>query len=53
MVAVVVANIQNPFYPYIVDHNIENYQKSEFEVLLLNASGGRDIDELLPIVLQI
>jgi DNA-binding LacI/PurR family transcriptional regulator len=52
MVAVVVANIQNPFYPYILDRLTLRIQKSGFEVLLLNASGGRDIDELLPIVLQ-
>jgi DNA-binding LacI/PurR family transcriptional regulator len=52
MVAVVVANIQNPFYPYILDRLTLRIQTSGFEVLLLNASGGRDIDELLPIVLQ-
>lgn len=52
MVAVIVANIMNPFYPYILDKLTLRIQQNGFEVLLLNASGGRDIDELLPIVLQ-
>jgi DNA-binding LacI/PurR family transcriptional regulator len=52
MVAVVVANIMNPFYPYILDRLTLRIQSGGFEVLLLNASGGRDIDELVPIVLQ-
>ncbi|MBB3395999.1 LacI family DNA-binding transcriptional regulator [Rhizobium sp. BK060] len=52
MVAVVVANIMNPFYPYILDKLTLRIQSGGFEVLLLNASGGRDIDELVPIVLQ-
>jgi DNA-binding LacI/PurR family transcriptional regulator len=52
MVAVVVANIMNPFYPYILDRLTVKIQKNGFEILLLNASGGRDIDELLPVILQ-
>ena len=52
MVALVVANIMNPFYPYILDRLTLKIQHLGYEVLLLNASGGRDIDELLPIVLQ-
>jgi DNA-binding LacI/PurR family transcriptional regulator len=52
MIAVIVANITNPFYPFILDRLTMRIQQSGREVLLLNASGGRDIDELLPIVLQ-
>jgi LacI family transcriptional regulator len=52
MIAIIVANIMNPFYPYILDKLTLRIQQQGFEVLLLNASGGRDIDELLPIVLQ-
>lgn len=52
MVAVVVANIMNPFYPYIFDRLTLRIQGAGQEVLLLNCSGGRDVDEMLPTVLQ-
>lgn len=52
MVAVVVANIMNPFYPYIFDRLTLRIQSAGQDVLLLNCSGGRDVDELLPTVLQ-
>jgi LacI family transcriptional regulator len=52
IVAVIVANIMNPFYPYILDRLTLRIQHNKREVLLLNASGGRDIDEFVPIVLQ-
>ena len=52
MVAIIVANIQNPFYPYILDKLTLEIQGRGREVLLLNASGGRDIDELAPLVVQ-
>lgn len=52
MVAIIVANIQNPFYPYILDRLTLEIQSRGKEVLLLNASGGRDIDELAPLVVQ-
>jgi len=52
MVAVIVANITNPFYPFILDRLTLKIQQRGREVLLLNASGGRDIDELVPVVLQ-
>jgi len=52
MIAIIVANIMNPFYPYILDRLTLKIQQHGREVLLLNASGGRDIDEMLPIVLQ-
>jgi LacI family transcriptional regulator len=52
MVAVVVANIMNPFYPYIFDRLTIRIQRAGQEVLLLNCPGGRDVDEMLPTVLQ-
>jgi LacI family transcriptional regulator len=52
MVAVVVANIMNPFYPYIFDRLTVRIQSAGQEVLLLNCPGGRDVDEMLPTVLQ-
>lgn len=52
MVAVVVANIMNPFYPFIFDRLTIRIQRAGQEVLLLNCSGGRDVDEMLPTVLQ-
>lgn len=52
MVAVVVANIINPFYPYIFDRLTVRIQSAGQEVLLLNCPGGRDVDEMLPTVLQ-
>jgi LacI family transcriptional regulator len=52
MVAVVVANIMNPFYPYIFDRLTVRIQSAGQEVLLLNCPGGRDVDEMLPTLLQ-
>jgi LacI family transcriptional regulator len=52
MVAVVVANIQNPFYPFIFDRLTTRIQSAGQDVLLLNCPVGRDVDELLPTLLQ-
>jgi DNA-binding LacI/PurR family transcriptional regulator len=52
MIAVIVANIMNPFYPFFLERLTSRIQQEGREVLLLSASLERNIDDLLPVVLQ-
>jgi DNA-binding LacI/PurR family transcriptional regulator len=51
IIALVVANITNAFYPYIFDRLTRAVQQHGREMMLFNASSGRDVDSLLPAVL--
>lgn len=51
IVGIVVANIMNSFYPYSFDLLTSSLQKTGRDIMLFNASGGRDIDSLFSIIL--
>jgi DNA-binding LacI/PurR family transcriptional regulator len=51
IIAIVAANVTNSFYPYIFDRLTVAVQAHGREIMLFNASGGRDVDSLLPSVL--
>ena len=52
IIALVVANVTNAFYPYIFDELTCAVQVHGREIMLFNASGGRDVDAMLPAVLR-
>jgi DNA-binding LacI/PurR family transcriptional regulator len=52
IVAIVMADIVNPFYPYVLDVMTDGLQKRGLQALLFNAARGQSIDDLLHIVLQ-
>ncbi len=52
IIALVVANVTNAFYPYIFDKLALAVQSGGREVMLFNASGGRDVDDVLPTLLR-
>lgn len=52
IIALVVANVTNAFYPYLFDKLALAVQSRGREVMLFNASGGRDVDELLPSIVR-
>ena len=51
IVAMVVANVTNAFYPYAFDRLTSAIHAHGHEIMLFNATDGRDIDSLLPTVL--
>ena len=52
IIALVVANVTNAFYPYLFDKLAVAVQSMGREVMLFNASGGRDVDDVLPSILR-
>jgi DNA-binding LacI/PurR family transcriptional regulator len=52
IVGIVMADIMNPFYPYVLEKFISALQKKGQQVLLFNAPRDRDVDEELSLVLQ-
>ena len=46
------ANIMNPFYPFVLEKFISALQKKGQQVLLFNAPRDKDVDEELSLVLQ-
>lgn len=51
IIAMVVANVTNAFYPYAFDRLTSAIHALGHEIMLFNAAGGQDIDSLLPTVL--
>lgn len=52
IIALVVANVTNAFYPYLFDKLSLAVQARGREIMLFNASGGREVDAMLPTLLQ-
>jgi DNA-binding LacI/PurR family transcriptional regulator len=52
IVGIVMADIMNPFYPYVLEKFISALQKKGQQVLLFNAPRDQDVDEELSLVLQ-
>src|SRR5579872_5308203 len=52
IVAIVMADIGNPFYPYVLDLLTDSLQRRGLQVLLFNAARGQTVDDLIPSVLQ-
>lgn len=52
VVAVVVANVTNAFYPYLLDKLALAIQEHGHEVMFFNAAGDRDVDEAFAMILR-
>ena len=52
IVAVVVGNVVNPFFPVALSALTEALRQEDREVLLFNAAPGQNIDDLIPGVLR-
>jgi LacI family transcriptional regulator len=52
VIALVVTNVTNGFYPYIFDKLSQAIQARGHEVMLFNAAGDRDVDEVFPVILR-
>jgi LacI family transcriptional regulator len=52
VIALIVANVTNSFYPYLFDRLAQKVQARGREVMLFNASAGRDVDTALPALLR-
>ena len=52
IVGIVMADIMNPFYPFVLEKFISALQKKGQQVLLFNAPRDKDVDEELSLVLQ-
>src|SRR5688572_20927994 len=52
IVAVVVANLVDPFYPVVLDALAQRIQAQGFQTLLFVPSSGEQVDDVLPKLLQ-
>jgi DNA-binding LacI/PurR family transcriptional regulator len=52
IVAVVVANLVDPFYPVVLDELAQHIQSRGFQTLLFIPTAGQDVDDVLPKLLQ-
>lgn len=52
IVAIVVGNVVNPFFPVVLDAMTEALRRQGYEVLLFNAARGQSLDEVIPDVLH-
>jgi DNA-binding LacI/PurR family transcriptional regulator len=52
IVAVVVANLTDPFYPLVLDQLARRIQSNGRQVLLFIVPGGKRVDDVLPSLLQ-
>jgi DNA-binding LacI/PurR family transcriptional regulator len=52
IVGIVMADVMNPFYPFVLEKFISALQKNGQQVLLFNAPRDKDVDEELSLVLQ-
>jgi DNA-binding LacI/PurR family transcriptional regulator len=52
IVAVVVANLVDPFYPVVLDALAQRIQSQGFQTLLFIPSSGEQVDDVLPKLLQ-
>lgn len=52
IIGIVMADITSPFYPYVLSKFTDKIQAMGRQVLLFNAAPDRDVDDVLPLVLQ-
>jgi DNA-binding LacI/PurR family transcriptional regulator len=52
IVAIVMANLSDPFYPMVLDALTERIQARGCQTLLFVPSPGQDVEDILPILLQ-
>src|ERR1700704_5725088 len=52
IVAIVMANLVDPFYPVVLDELAQQIQSRGFQTLLFVPSQGQDVDDVLPKLLQ-
>jgi DNA-binding LacI/PurR family transcriptional regulator len=52
MVAIVMANLVDPFYPVVLDELVQQVQAAGFQTLLFVPSGGQSVDDIMPNLLQ-
>jgi len=52
IIGLVMANITNPFYPYVLERFIAQLQQSGWQALLFSPAPDQDVDDVLPLALQ-
>jgi DNA-binding LacI/PurR family transcriptional regulator len=52
IVAIVIAGITNPFYPWVLDVLTDALQRRGWQMFLFNAAGTQTVDDVIPSVLQ-
>jgi DNA-binding LacI/PurR family transcriptional regulator len=52
MVAIVMANLVDPFYPVVLDELVQQVQAAGFQTLLFVPSAGQKTDDIVPNLLQ-
>src|ERR1700735_2458460 len=52
MVAIVMANLVDPFYPVMLDELVQQVQAAGFQTLLFIPSAGQKVDDIIPHLLQ-
>ena len=52
MVAIVMANLVDPFYPVVLDELVQQVQARGFQTLLFVPSPGQAVDDIMPNLLQ-
>lgn len=52
LIGLVMANLTSPFYPYVLDKFLTQLQGMGKQVLLFTVAEGKDIDDVLPLVMQ-
>jgi DNA-binding LacI/PurR family transcriptional regulator len=52
MVAIVMANLVDPFYPVVLDELVQQVQAAGFQTLLFVPSAGQKVDDIIPNLLQ-
>src|ERR1700749_3610253 len=52
MVAIVIANLVDPFYPVMLNELVQQVQAAGFQTLLFVPSDGQKVDDVMPSLLQ-
>jgi DNA-binding LacI/PurR family transcriptional regulator len=52
MIAIVMANLVDPFYPVVLDELVQQIQSRGFQTLLFVPPSGQDVDDIMPKLLQ-
>ncbi len=52
IVGIVMAQITNPFYPYVLEKFLSRLQAGNRQALLFTASAEQSVDDILPLILQ-
>lgn len=52
IIGIVMANISNPFYPFVLEKFLQRLQERDRQALLFTAPPDQDVDDILPLILQ-